>query len=144
MKKTLLSLLLLFTGCNVQQQDKIIVKNVNGEVAFAVEIADSVEERAVGLMERQKLDDNRGMFFIFPNQDNLTFWMKNTYLPLDIIFIDQDWRIVKIARNAQPCLKGECPYYRSEVLAQYVLEINAGLSDAKDIKEGDQVSLIHS
>lgn len=148
MKIVLLILLLIFfTACNVKQNDKILVQTSQNQVEFEVEIADSVEERAQGLMNRKSMLDNQGMFFIFPKPDNLTFWMKNTYLPLDMIFIDQDWQVVKIAKTAQPCLEEDdkkCPYYRSEVNAQYVLEIKAGLAENKGIKEGDKISLITS
>lgn len=103
---------------------------------ISVEIADDQEERQTGLMFRQELSDNAGMFFIFPEEKELSFWMKNTFIPLDIIFLDKDLKILNIDK-AEPCQQDPCELYKSDGAAQYVLEINQrlGLEDeGKKIK----------
>ncbi len=106
-----------------------------GNHIFRVEIADTPEKQRLGLMFRKHLASNRGMLFIFDKPDIQTFWMKNTYIPLDIIFIDANNRIINIvtmpALTRQTC--------RSLRPALYVLEISAGLADKLGIKPGDKV-----
>jgi len=106
---------------------------------FNVEIADTDEKRKIGLMYREELDEAEGMFFIFPEEGIYPFWMKNTLIPLDIIWIDNSKRVVFIYKNSQPCGAGECPSINPGVNAQYVLEINAGFSDNLGINVGDTV-----
>jgi uncharacterized membrane protein (UPF0127 family) len=88
-----------------------------------VEIAQTPEEKMKGLMYRTSLSDDEGMLFVFPQEDFHTFWMKNTFIPLDIIWIDKDFRIVDIQTHT-PCTKN-CPYATPKAKAKYVLEVNA-------------------
>lgn len=99
-----------------------------GDVKFAVELADSPEERKQGLMFRESLPEKQGMLFVFDDIAVRGFWMKNTIIPLDMIFIDQNWIVVEVKSNIQPCNEEPCPSYHS-VPAKYVLEINAGLAE---------------
>ena len=108
---------------------------------FDVEISDSTVERAQGLMFRKMLDDNSGMLFIFPNSDKHSFWMKNTFIPLDIIWIDENLEIVYIHENVQPC-KEVCNSITPDKDAKYVLEINAGLLEKYGIEIGEKVEII--
>ena len=110
------------------------------ENCFSVEIANTPPKRAQGLMFRKKLDEDKGMFFIFPKQGNYNFWMKNTLISLDIIWIDQEGKIVFIKRNVLPCKENPCKSIKPDVLAKYVLEINAGKAKAIDLKIGDKLS----
>ncbi|HYE44043.1 MAG TPA: DUF192 domain-containing protein [Caulobacteraceae bacterium] len=107
-----------------------------GVRAFQVEIADTEEERAQGLMNRESLPRDRGMLFQFPDSGERSFWMKNTYIPLDIIYIAADGRIVSIARQTTPFSESPVPSYGA---AKGVLEINGGQAAELGIEPGDQV-----
>lgn len=108
------------------------------ENCFDVEIAITPEERARGLMFRENLDDNRGMLFIFEEEDIHPFWMRNTLIPLDIIWIDSNNKVVFISRNTQPC--GEtCPIIEPDEQSIYVLEINAGISERIGLDIGNEL-----
>lgn len=113
------------------------VVTARGPVRFQVELADTDAERAQGLMFRGSMPADRGMVFVFDRAAPQSFWMRNTYIPLDIIYIGADGRIVSIAKNAQPLNETPLP---SGVPARYVLEINAGLSDRLGIAPGDRVT----
>ena len=102
-----------------------------------IEIADNDFEQQTGLMYRKQMDTDRGMLFIFEEIKVRSFYMKNTYIPLDIIYINTDNIIINIAKNAEPL--NETSLF-SDSPAKYVLEINAGLSDAWGIKKGNKIS----
>lgn len=103
---------------------------------FEVELALTPQELSVGLMYRKEMDDYNGMLFFFGNERPVRFWMKNTFIPLDMIFIKKDGTIFYIHENAQPHdLTGISP--DGEAIA--VLELNAGLSDKLNIQKGDKV-----
>jgi uncharacterized membrane protein (UPF0127 family) len=91
-------------------------------------------------MNRPSLAQNSGMLFVFGQIRLLTFWMKDTLIPLDMAFISQDLRIVKIERNAPPCTTVACQNY-GNVLGLYVVEVNAGFCYSHGIKEGDFISI---
>ena len=94
-------------------------------------------------MNVPQMDKDKGMFFIFESEGTYPFWMKNTLIPLDIIWIDNRNKIVYIAENAQPCPASTliCPSISPLGNAKYVLEINGGLCQALGIKAGDEVSI---
>ena len=104
-----------------------------------MEIADTNEERRVGLMNRESLEDNNGMLFIFDREGVLTFWMKNTLIPLDMIFVSEDKAIKHIERDVPPCLEDPCPLYSSKYPVKYVIEVNGGFTEAKGIEIGDTI-----
>ena len=93
---------------------------------LAIEIADDQEQISQGLMFRTKMEDDQGMLFIYPDAAPRQFWMKNTRIPLDIIYLDKDKRILNIVEHAKPYVLTGIP--ASQGNAMYVLEINAGLS----------------
>jgi uncharacterized membrane protein (UPF0127 family) len=101
-----------------------------------IEIADNDYETQTGLMYRTKLETNHGMLFIFPDEDFRSFYMKNTKIPLDIIYIDEAKSIVSIQKNAKPFAETSLP---SDAPAKYVLEVNGGLSDEWQLKVGDRI-----
>lgn len=113
----------------------------SGNVTVYAEVSKNMTERAVGLMYRESLDENSGMLFIFRRPRVLNFWMKNTLIPLDMIFISEGFEIIKIQRDVQPCKTLDCPTYGSEGIAKYVVEVNGGFADKKNIKEGDKVKI---
>jgi uncharacterized membrane protein (UPF0127 family) len=113
------------------------VASGRGSHTFAVEIADEPRERALGLMYRRSLPADRGMLFDFGADGPQSFWMRNTYVPLDMLFIRGDGTIDSIAERTTPLSERSI---RSQGPVRYVLEINAGLSDALGIEPGDTVS----
>lgn len=106
-------------------------------VPFRVELARTDPEREKGLMYRERMDADAGMLFIFERPGPLTFWMKNTFIPLDMIFIGADHHIVGVVENAEPRTLSA---RRVDGLSEYVLEINGGLSAKLGIHAGEAVS----
>lgn len=104
--------------------------------AIDIEIADNDRERNQGLMYRKTMEENQGMLFIMDRQEIQTFWMLNTELSLDMIFIDQDRNIVSIQKNVQPKSLESVP---SLYPAKYVVEVIAGYSNKYGIKSGQKV-----
>jgi len=80
-------------------------------------------------MFRKNLGEKEGMLFVFKNEGFHSFWLKNTLIPLDIVFLDKNKKVVNITENAQPCPSDKCPSYRNQNPAKYVLEIRGGLAD---------------
>ena len=107
------------------------------EVILDIEIADTDYETQTGLMYRDSMLKNQGMLFVFDDVTKRYFYMKNTKIPLDIIYIDANKTIVSFQKNAKPFDESSLP---SKVPAKYVLEINAGLVDALGISVGDTIS----
>lgn len=112
-----------------------------GNFIIDAEIADTMEQRTQGLMHRTEMKDNHGMFFVFDREEQLSFWMKNTLIPLDMIFFDSNHKVVHIQRDAQPCKKDPCEVFSSVKPAKYVLEMKAGTADRLEVKEGDSVEV---
>ena len=108
-----------------------------------VELAATPYDWAKGLMFRDKLAQNTGMLFVFPDEAIRTFWMKNTLIPLDIIYISKDNKIVDIKENFVPCPDSvlNCPTYQSKLPAMYVLELEAGVVRGNNISTGDSVEI---
>jgi uncharacterized protein len=109
------------------------------EVRVRVEIADDSAERARGLMYRTALGENRGMLFVYDSEMRLSFWMKNTLIPLSIAFMDAKGRIVDI-QDMKP-LDDDPPSYVSAEPAQYALEVNRGFFEERGVKVGDRAEL---
>lgn len=109
---------------------------------ISIEIADNPAKHAKGLMYRKYLDQNAGMLFIFDSPFKYAFWMKNTLIPLDIIWLDENMQIVDITYNTQPCKSDErCKTYIPAKPAKYVLEVNAGFSERNNLKVGDTLKM---
>tara|TARA_B100001029_G_C14679512_1_gene243855 strand:- start:63 stop:512 length:450 start_codon:yes stop_codon:yes gene_type:complete len=107
-----------------------IINDIGKPIHYHVEIAKTDEEQAKGLMNRLDLKNNGGMLFLFDNEKKASFWMKNTFIPLDIIFINKNGSINKIYKNTKPKSLKRIKS-KGEVLA--VLEINAGESNKNNI-----------
>ena len=102
-----------------------------------IEFAEDEYERQTGLMHRSSMKNNRGMLFIFEENRMQSFYMKNTLIPLDLLFINDQNKIVSFQKNAKPLNEQSLP---SSAPAQYVLEINAGLAEEWNLSEGDSIS----
>lgn len=120
---------LLFMGCNqtdnvnLSQWSKVCIENN----CFDIKVADSDQERQKWLMNVENMPELSWMLFVFQNTWVYSFWMKNTLIPLDMIWIDENGKIVYIKENAQPCKTAWCETFDPKVSAKYVLEINGWL-----------------
>lgn len=108
-----------------------------GGKRFTVEVASTEEERARGLMFRDSMAADGGMIFIHDMESPQAYWMKNTKIPLDILYFDNDRTLVAQQRDVPPCSLGDaCPSYPSNAPARYVLEINAGQAERLHLENG--------
>ena len=106
---------------------------------FGVEVADDGGERERGLMFRDEMAPDRGMLFVHEREEPQAYWMKNTKIPLDILYFDEARKLVSVA-HASPCSLGDqCPPYPSEGPAMYVLELNAGTAASVGAGPGDEL-----
>lgn len=103
---------------------------------YDVEIANTPDTLQKGLMFRERLAQDRGMLFIFDQEYPLAFWMKNTHIPLDILYFNSEGVLVDQKRGATPCKADPCPNYQSALPAQYVLELNAGEAARINLENG--------
>ena len=133
-------LLLTATGCFGQTQFKSGSLTINTKyenLNYRIEVADSARLKSIGLMYRSTLPENQGMLLLNERLQRLNIWMKNTFIPLDIIYIDAKGYIVKIVENAQPESTTVMP---SDGRVKAVLELNAGQVQKQDIAVGDRVT----
>lgn len=113
-----------------------------GGQRYQVEIANNDAARARGLMFREHMDEDRGMLFIHDAEMPLAYWMKNTKIPLDILYFDNQRKLVAQQRNVPPCSAGNaCPAYPSNAAARYVLELNAGQAERLKLENGAELRL---
>lgn len=123
----------LVSGCAGASQPWVEV----GGQRYAIELADDDAERARGLMFRDAMANDHGMLFIHDAQEPQAYWMKNTKIPLDILYFDNGRKLVAQQRDVPPCSLGDaCPSYPSEAPARYVLELNAGEAARLGLKDG--------
>jgi len=111
-----------------------------GNATILAWIADNDEKRELGLMYVKKLEENEGMIFIFEDEGIYAFWMKNTYLPLDIIFVDKNMKVVDM-QSMEPCNGSECILYYPSEKIKYAIEVNSGFCSKNHINIGDQVKI---
>jgi len=121
-----------------QKQGQLIFSDANNKIIskMDIEIADNEDKRMTGLMYRDKMEENQSMLFIFQDEEQQAFWMKNTILPLDIIYFNSKREVVSIQKNAEPYSEKSLPSFKP---AQYVVEVNAGYTDKYGIKEGCKI-----
>jgi uncharacterized membrane protein (UPF0127 family) len=119
-----------------QGELRFLDKKDNLLSSIDIEIADNDAKRTQGLMYRDSMAENRGMLFIFPDEDERSFWMKNTIMPLDIIYVNAKHQIITTQKNTIPYSEDSVP---SDGPAKYVIEVNAGFCDRHSIKPGDHV-----
>jgi uncharacterized membrane protein (UPF0127 family) len=134
-----LGALLLVAACHGGDADTVALRSTDGkEVVVAVEIVRTPDALRRGLMWRDEMAADHGMLFVFSNEQERSFWMKNTPLSLDIIYIGGDFRIVSIAQNTIPYSTDSIP---SHGPVRYVLEVNAGFCRRHGVVAGSQVRL---
>ena len=127
------------TAFSFIKEGELLFTNSKGDTItkIDIEIADDDEQRATGLMYRDKMDENQGMLFIFEDAAPRYFWMKNTYISLDIIYIGADKKIVSVQKSAVPLSEESLPSYKESM---YVVEVNAGFFDKYGLKVGDIIN----
>ena len=144
---------LMATSCKEEAKKTIATQNIDftkeGELSIFknstdtlltkldIEIAETDYETQTGLMYRKGMEQNQGMLFIFPDEALHSFYMKNTEFPLDILYINEDFKIASMQENAAPLNEGSLS---SEVPVQYVLEVNAGYAEQQGVTVGDSIS----
>ena len=137
----IISIIMLCVKCVAGDNTSVsaVIRNhENVRIPISLEIVDTDSKRALGLSHRKSLPQNAGMLFVFDESQRLSFWMKDTHIPLDIAFMDDNMKITEIFRNLQPLsLKA---IYSSEI-ARYALEVNAGYFDSNYISVGDRLFL---
>lgn len=136
----LLVIILLLVGCHQTDVPKVCFE----QGCFLVEVADEDAERMQGLMYREELAEQRGMLFIFEKPEANYFWMKNTLIPLDMIWLNENQEIIYINKETPPCKANPCAAYGPNKNSTYVLEINGGLSDEIGLEVGDYANIVLS
>ncbi len=116
--------------------EPLAIVTATGEHRFQVEVARTDEQRARGLMFRKFMPQDRGMLFDFKTEQPVMMWMRNTYIPLDMIFITRDGRVINVAENTEPLSERTIA---SAAPAFAVLEVNAGVSRKIGLKSGDRI-----
>lgn len=107
------------------------------DVRFVAEIALTMDQQVKGLMFRRSIPRNYGMLFVYSDEDIRSFWMKNTWIRLDLVFLNRNRQVVDMFVDIPPCVSNPCPSYTSKIPAQYVLEIRGELSRELKLKVGD-------
>jgi uncharacterized membrane protein (UPF0127 family) len=130
-------------GCRKEEADRppaVILADSKGRpVSVRVEVADDPRERERGLMYRRRLAADVGMLFVYPFESQQSFWMKNTYIPLDLLFIGANLRVVGIVENATPL---SLERLQVDAPSRFILEVNAGFCKRHGIREGSRVRFV--
>jgi uncharacterized protein len=122
---------------------KITQMQFENNAVLDIEVADEESEKKQGLMYRKSLDYNKGMIFIYEQENILNFWMKNTLIPLDIIFLDSNKSIISITKNMNPCKEDPCKIYSSKMPARYAIETNSGYVENNNIQTNQKVKFLN-
>jgi uncharacterized protein len=132
---------MVFLSFCVQADDGLVPVQLPGGAVIYAEIADTPKKRAEGLMYREHLAKDRGMLFTFAQAQPWTFWMKNTKIPLDIIWMNEKKQIIHIARNVPVCTRTDdsCPQYQPNDPALYVLELGGGEAERLKLERGSKL-----
>ena len=145
MRHLLLAALLLLAACeqgpqpqNLPLQPLAIVKQDGAAVALKVQVADDANETRIGLMYRTEMPEHHGMLFVFDKPSVQSFWMKDTLIPLDLLFIGEEGRIMHIHANAAP---RDLTGISSRFPVREVLEINGGMAEKWGVQVGDRITL---
>ena len=139
-KSLLLLLLTMCTAGSSPGHPQAIFHTEREDVTVALEVAADDAQRAKGLMYRESMPAFSGMIFVFPAQESHTFWMKNTYIPLDMIFVDDTLHVVGTLAKAEPMTQTP---RRIDKASRYVIEVNGGFAESHGIVAGTQVKLVN-
>lgn len=139
-RRLLPALLLLTTAAHADDTPALGNVTLRGE-RFAVEVVADDASRARGLMFRESMAADRGMLFVFEFEQPLAFWMRNTKIPLDILYFDRDRKLVGMHVDVPPCRTVQCPTYPSDRPAQWTVELNAGTAKRLGVQLGDVVEI---
>ncbi len=123
----------------IDTSQTVAIETGDAEVRVQVEVADEMDEMAKGLMGRTALAEDAGMLFVYPEERELSFWMRDTLIPLSIAFMDGEGRIIDI--QDMKALDDRPPHYTSDEPARYALEVNAGFFDERGVEVGDRAKL---
>lgn len=128
----------IFIALFVHHKKKYTLLRISPHMFINLEIAQTPQERARGLMFRKNLQKNQGMLFVFPKPLAHSFWMKNTLIPLDLIWLDHEKKIVYYQDEIPPCNESECRIYSppADMKASYVIEIQSGLRKKLNLEKG--------
>lgn len=133
--------LLTLISCTPKPQQAILILPTT---KISLELALTPSEQAQGLSDRKNMPEDHGMLFIFPQEQELTFWMKDMYFPLDIIWLNKNNEVVDISLNQQPCKPNiTCSIIMPKVPAKSVVEVNAGIVEKYKIKIGQKLKLLY-
>lgn len=132
---------LMLAACATRPLPAVAQARLDGHL-FRVEVADTPCLQLRGLQQRTQLAADAGMWFVMPPDHELVFWMKDTLIPLDMLFFDANRQLVSVAAGAQPCAHLPCPYYRSGVPASFVLELPAGTAARLGVAVGDHIEVV--
>jgi len=111
-----------------------------GDFVFETEVRDTIKGRRIGLMSYNTLEKNQAMLFVFKKSDYYGFWMKNMKFPIDIIWLDEEYKIVDIRNDISPCETEECTIYKPGKKAKYVLEIYSNLTNELNMSTGNIIN----
>lgn len=145
-----LSIFILLLNTNISSSDvkipnfpkgRLRIYDEEKELIIPIEIANRPELWSFGLMFREDISWEYGMLFVFPTDESAGFWMKNTYVPLDIAFIDSNKTIFNIQRML-PCTDDDCPVYYSPKPYRYALEVKAGFFEKFGFREGSKIQIL--
>jgi uncharacterized membrane protein (UPF0127 family) len=131
-----IALMPALAACDPAPQVEIVSANNSTRARVKVEIADTPDARELGLMYRKHLDDDAGMLFVFPAAENAEFWMKNTVIPLDMVFADPNGKVIGIVANAEPYSEKNVGGFGPTL---YVLEVNGSYAAKHGIVTGDRL-----
>jgi len=134
----ILIFLIFITSCT--KYETIFIDNGVEKVEIKAEVADTDEKKERGLQFRKSLKENSGMFFVFGTDSTYNFWMKNTLIPLDIIFISNDLVIIDII-YAEPCVEEPCENYKTSEPSRFILEVNGNFTIRNNIKAGNRITI---
>jgi uncharacterized membrane protein (UPF0127 family) len=126
------------------RDDRRALAHLPGGREIAVEIADTPQSRMRGYMYRQEVGENDGMIFVFPEPSFHPFWMKNTLVPLDMIWMDENFKVLYVEASAPPCKSNPCPTYGPMHKASYVLEFQGGTAARENIVVGSRIPVTFS
>ena len=121
-------------------QSKAVILTKNDIIKINVDVAETEEDKVMGLSNKKYLPANSGMLFVFDKEEYPNMWMRSTLMPLDMIFISSNFRIVDI-KHVYPCKQDPCEIYKPEKRSKYVLEVNENFTTKNNIGIGDRINI---